>query len=166
MFSNINRIQAKLTREGKARIADITSPASTLQRNYGVIKVATIRRFPVRFKGTAMRNYTKEHKALYMEKAARQEEKESAEKKDKKSKKSRRVIVPRPTLANVDLVEYERWLADITSENADKFQRTKNNGTRSEVERMNTMVSEYFTAIRMLRIALVKIRQNTKIEFK
>ncbi|MBR2373312.1 MAG: hypothetical protein IKA87_03680 [Lentisphaeria bacterium] len=74
--------------------------------------------------------------------------------------------MPRPTLANVDLVEYERWLADITSENADKFQRTKNNGTRSEVERMNTMVSEYFTAIRMLRIALVKIRQNTKIEFK
>ena len=62
--------------------------------------------------------------------------------------------------------EYERWLAEICSTNVEKFQTVKNNGNRSENNRMSDVVSEYFTAIRKLRIGLVKVRQLAQIEFK
>ena len=84
----------------------------------------------------------------------------------KTKKRSRKALTPNPTLANVDLIEYERWLAEVCSGNAEKFQRSKNNGSKSEAEKMNNLVGEYFTAVRKLRIGLAKIRQNTNIEFK
>lgn len=168
IIHNVNRIQRTLNINKKNNIADITSPAAILQRNYGAMKVSSVKRFSFRFKYTAMRNYSKTHKKLFLEKAAQkaEEDDENNTSKKKKSKKRRRMTAPSPTLANVDLIEYERWLADIASTNAEKFQNGKNNGSRSEVEKMNTLVSEYFTAIRMLRIGLVKLRQNTKLDFK
>ena len=165
LINNVNRIQRTLNMAGKKNIADITTPASTLQRNYGVVKVSSLKRFSFRFKYTAMRNYAKEHKKIFQEKAALQAEEDSENSKGKKNKR-RRITAPAPTLANVDLIEYERWLADMTSGNAEKFHNLKNNGSRSEVEKMNVLVSEYFTAINQLRFGLAKIRQKTKLNFK
>ena len=62
--------------------------------------------------------------------------------------------------------EYERWLAEVCSTNVENFQRVKSNGSRSENNRMSDMVSEYFTAVRKLRIGLAKVRQLSNIEFK
>ena len=48
----------------------------------------------------------------------------------------------------------------------DKFLSKKNNGSESEQNKMNDAVSEYMTAVQKIRIGLVKIRQQTKIQFK
>lgn len=162
--NNVNRIQRTLNINRKSNIADLTTPANILQRNYGIMKVSSIKRFSFRFKNTAMRNYSRIHKKLFQAKAAEETDNDTSSK--KKKGKRRRIAVPSPTLANVDLIEYERWLADITSENAEKFQNKKNNGSKSEVERMNVLVSEYFTAIRLLRLGLAKLRQQTKFTYK
>jgi len=162
LVNNINTIQRKLMVERKGGVADITSPAMTLRSNYGVFKPSTIKRFTLRFQTTSMRNYSREFKKVWKEKAAQQ-----AEGGDKKDKNKRKVAAaPNPRLDNVDLVEYERWLAEVFSANAEKLQNAKSNGSRSEVEKVNNAVSSYFTAVRQLRFGLAKIRQNTKIQFK
>ena len=170
LVNNINRIQRQLNAKGKGRIADLTGPAMTLSSNYGAVRSETIRRFKLSgFKKTSMDQYSREFKQWWKEKeAAKNSEEESAPAaKGKKSRPKRRnVTAPKPTLANVDLIEYERWLAEICSTNVEKFQTVKNNGNRSENNRVSDMVSEYFTAIRKLRIGLAKVRQLAQIEFK
>ena len=169
LVNNINRIQHQLMAKGQGRLADLTGPAMTLSSNYGAIRPETVKRFTLRFKTTSLRDYTKEFKQLWKEKeAAKNSEGESAPAaKGKKSPpRKRNATPPKPTLANVDLIEYERWLAEVCSTNVENFQRVKSNGSRSENNRMSDTVSEYFTAIRKLRIGLAKVRQLTQIEFK
>ncbi len=169
LVNNINRIQHQLMARNLGRIADLTGPAMTLSSNYGAIRSETVKRFTLRFKTTSLRDYTKEFKQLWKEKeAAKNSEGEPAPAaKGKKSPpRKRNATPPKPTLANVDLIEYERWLAEVCSTNVENFQRVKSNGSRSEVNRMSDAVSEYFTAIRKLRIGLAKVRQLAQIEFK
>jgi len=169
LVNNINRIQHQLMAKGQGRLADLTGPAMTLSSNYGAIRPETVKRFTLRFKTTSLRDYTKEFKQLWKEKeAAKNSEGEPAPaaKGRKSPPKKRNAPAPKPTLANVDLIEYERWLAEVCSTNVENFQRVKSNGSRSEVNRMSDAVSEYFTAIRKLRIGLAKVRQLAQIEFK
>lgn len=169
LVNNINRIQHQLMAKNQGRVADLTGPAMTLSSNYGAIRTETVKRFTLRFKTTSMREYTKEFRQLWKEKedAKNKEEQSASPAKGKKSPpKKRRAAPPKPTLANVDLIEYERWLAEICSTNVENFQRVKNNGSRSENSKMSDAVSEYFTAVRKLRIGLAKARQLTQIEFK
>lgn len=169
LVNNINRIQHQLMARNLGRIADLTGPAMTLSSNYGAIRPETVKRFTLRFKTTSLRDYTKEFKQLWKEKeAAKNSEGEPAPaaKGRKSPPKKRNAPAPKPTLANVDLIEYERWLAEVCSTNVENFQRVKSNGSRSEVNRMSDAVSEYFTAIRKLRIGLAKVRQLAQIEFK
>ena len=169
LVNNINRIQHQLMARNQGRLADLTGPAMTLSSNYGSLRSETVKRFTLRFKTTSMRDYAKEFRQLWKEKedAKNKEEQSAAPAKGKKSPpKKRNATPPKPTLANVDLIEYERWLAEVCSTNVENFQRVKSNGSRSENNRMGDMVSEYFTAIRKLRIGLAKVRQLTQIEFK
>ena len=169
LVNNINRIQHQLMARNQGRVAELTGPAMTLSSNYGAIRPETVKRFSLRFKTTSLRDYTKEFKQLWKEKedAKNKEEQSAAPAKGKKSSHRRRnATPPKPTLANVDLIEYERWLAEVCSTNVENFQRTKSNGSRSENNKMSDAVSEYFTAVRKLRIGLAKIRQLTQIEFK
>ena len=169
LVNNINRIQHQLMAKNLGRNADLTGPAMTLSSNYGALRSETIKRFTLRFKTTSMRDYTREFKQLWKEKEAakNKDDQPAASAKGKKSPpKKRNATPPKPTLANVDLIEYERWLAEICSTNVENFQRVKSNGSRSENNRMSDMVSEYFTAIRKLRVGLAKVRQTTDIEFK
>lgn len=169
LVNNINRIQHQLMARNQGRVAELTGPAMTLSSNYGAIRPETVKRFSLRFKTTSLRDYTKEFKQLWKEKedAKNKEEQSAAPAKGKKSSHRRRnATPPKPTLANVDLIEYERWLAEVCSTNVENFQRIKSNGSRSENNKMSDAVSEYFTAVRKLRIGLAKIRQLTQIEFK
>jgi hypothetical protein len=169
MVSNVNKISVQLRKMRLQRIADISSPAITLQMYYGKVRIATIKRFNLSFKGSSMRDYTREFRALQAEKEAAKAAEEAEKDKTGKSKRSRsRRSSSRevPTLKNVDMVEYERWLAEIVAENMDKFLSKKHNGSDSERDKMNDMVSSYFSAIKNLRMGLVKTRQQTKTEFK
>ena len=170
LVNNINRIQHQLMARGQGRIAELTGPAMTLSSNYGSLRAETVKRFTLRFKTTSLRDYTKEFKQLWKEKEAAKNNEEQAAAPAKGGKKSppkrRNATPPKPTLANVDLIEYERWLAEVCSTNVENFQRVKSNGSRSENNRMSDMVSEYFTAVRKLRIGLAKVRQLSNIEFK
>ena len=165
LVANVNKISSQLRKAGKHRVADITSPMGTLLGNYGRIKPATIKRFSLSFSGTSMRDYTREFRSLLRDKEeaeARKNEKEG--KKVKKERSASRRLSP--TLANVDLIEYERWVAEVVASNMDKFIGKKNNGSDSERDKMNDQVSIYLTAVKNIRIGLVKIRQQTKLEFK
>ena len=165
LVANVNKISSQLRKAGKHRVADITSPMGTLLGNYGRIKPATIKRFSLSFSGTSMRDYTREFRSLLRDKEeaeARKNEKEG--KKVKKERSASRRLSP--TLANVDLIEYERWVAEVVASNMDKFIGKKNNGSDSERDKMNDQVSVYLTAVKNIRIGLVKIRQQTKLEFK
>ena len=163
--AKVNRISSLLRSNGKMRVADIASPAGILYIRYGKMKTATIRRFSLSFNGTSMRDYTREFRRYLKEKEETEEAREEANGKRKKRSRSRASVL-RPTLANVDLVEYERWIAEVTAGNMDKFLSKKNNGSESECNKMNDAVSEYMTAVQKIRIGLVKIRQQTKIQFK
>lgn len=165
LASNVYRISGELRRRGLIRRFDIGTPTGYLQRNYGRIKVSTIKRFTLTFSGTGMREYTREYRNYLRDK-----EEQNPAKDDKASRTRRRSARKTsrsvPTLRNVDMIEYERWLAEVTAVNMEKFLRRKSNGSRSEQEKMGNAVSEYLNAIKDLRMVLVKIRQNTKIEFK
>lgn len=169
MVANIHRISNQLRRIRQHRIADISSPAVTLLSNYGKVRPSTIKRFSLVFEGTAMRDYTKEYRLYVKEKEEQKAAGENADegKKGRKSRRSRsrsRRIMP--TLANVDLIEYERWLAEIVAHNMDKFINKRNNGSDSERDKMNDQVSVYLTSVKNIRLGLVKIRQQTKVQFK
>lgn len=165
LVANVNKITNQLRKTGKHRIADINSPMGTLLGNYGRIKPATIKRFSLTFSGTSMRDYTREFRSLLRDKEEAEARKNEQEgKKVKKERSSSRRLSP--TLANVDLIEYERWVAEVVASNMDKFVSKKNNGSDSERDKMNDQVSIYLTAVKNIRIGLVKIRQQTKQEFK
>ena len=164
LVATVNKVSNQLRKAGKHKIADINSPMGTLLGNYGRVKPATIKRFSLNFSSTSMRDYTREFRSWLRDKEeaeARKNEKEG--KPVKKERNSRRIS---PTLANVDLIEYERWVAEIVAANMDKFISRKNNGSDSERDKMNDQVSIYLTAVKNIRIGLVKIRQQTKLEFK
>ena len=165
LVANVNKISSQLRKAGKHRVADITSPMGTLLGNYGRIKPATIKRFSLSFSGTSMRDYTREFRSLLRDKEEAEARKNAKEgKKVKKERSASRRLSP--TLANVDLIEYERWVAEVVASNMDKFISKKNNGSDSERDKMNDQVSVYLTAVKNIRIGLVKIRQQTKLEFK
>ena len=166
MVSNINRISNLLRKARLHRLTDLSSPVGVLLGNYGKVRPATIKRFSLTFSGTSMRDYTREYRSFLREKEDLEAEKESKEEgsKKKRSRSTARRAVP--TLANVDMIEYERWLSQVVASNMDKFLGKRNNGSDSERDKMNDMVSVYLTAVKNIRIGLVKIRQQTKIEFK
>ena len=97
-------------------------------------------------------------------KAEQEAEKDKSGKKTKRPRSRARKESPR--LDNVDIVEYERWLAETISANMDSFLSKKHNGSDSEFARVNDMVSSYLSSIKKLRIGLVKVRQKAKLEFK
>ena len=168
MADKVGKIQNLLRRNRLQHIADLNTPANSLLMSYGKGRIATIKRFNLTFRGTSMRDYTKEFRTLLAEKENLKAEQEAE--KDKSGKKAKR---PRsrarkesPRLDNVDIVEYERWLAETISANMDSFLSKKHNGSDSEFARVNDMVSSYLSSIKKLRIGLVKVRQKTKLEFK
>ena len=166
MIANINRISNRLRQARLHRLVDLSTPAGTLIGYYGKVRPATIKRFSLTFSGTSMRDYTREYRAVLREKedlAAEKENKEEGKKKKRSRSTARRAV---PTLANVDMIEYERWLSQVVASNMDKFLGKRNNGSDSERDKMNNMVSVYLTAVKDIRLGLVKIRQQTKIEFK
>lgn len=168
MIANINRISNRLRQARLHRLVDLSTPAGTLIGYYGKVRPATIKRFSLTFSGTSMRDYTREYRAFLREKEDLAAEKESAAGSDRQKKKRTRSSARRavPTLANVDIIEYERWLSQVVASNMDKFLGKRNNGSDSERDKMNNMVSVYLTAVKDIRLGLVKIRQKTKMEFK
>lgn len=168
LAGKVNRIVMQLRKARQLRVADIASPANSLVGEFGKIRAATIKRFNFSFSGTSMRDYTRSYRAYVREQEAlKAEEAEKSEKGTKRKRRSRsRASRAVPTLANVDIVEYERWLAEQIAANMDKFLSRKNNGNSSERSKVNDAVNTYMTAIKNFRISLVKIRQQTKIKFQ
>jgi hypothetical protein len=89
--------------------------------------------------------------------------------------------------ANVDMIEYERWLAERISENLNTFTSrnsrffrntpsSRKSGKRDtrrykgfssdEHLKVHGCVTQYLNAIKELRMGLVKARQSTNIEYK
>ncbi|MBE6384275.1 MAG: hypothetical protein E7048_01275 [Lentisphaerae bacterium] len=181
--SDLNRIWAQLRKERMHTKVRFDSGLNALVGNFSTLKPTVVQAFYFNFKGTGMSDYTKEFRALQKEKEEMAEE-ENGKGKKRSRRRSQKVT---PNLSNVDLIEYERWLAERTAANLDSFvsrnsrffrnnvsagksskrnRRTYKGFSSNEHEKVHNLVSEYLTAIKDIRLGLVKARQLTKIEFK
>lgn len=184
LHNTLNRVWAQLRRERLHTRVRFDSALNILSGNFGTLKPSVIQAFYFNFKGTGMSDYTKEFRALQKEK----EEMAEAENEKGRKRSRRRSQKVYPNLSNVDIVEYERWIAERIAANLDSFisrnsrffrntsvssGRSRRSNSRSykgfssnEHEKVHNLVSEYLTAIKDIRLGLVKARQLTKIEFK
>ena len=179
---DVSRILLQLRKVNKHRLVKLDSAVNTLSGNFGWLKPSVVQAFYFPFKGTGMSDYTKEFRKLHKEK-----DEIAAEENPDKKRSRRSAFRGHPNLSNVDIPEYERWLAEKNAESLDSFisrnsrffrnnavARTGNKRNRrtykgfasNEHEKVHNMVSAYLTAIKDIRLGLVKARQLTDIEFK
>ena len=180
--SDTNRILLQLRRHNKHTLVKLDSGINTLFGNFGALKPSVVQAFYFTFKGTGMSDYAREFRALPKEK-----EEAAEEGRDVKKRSRRRVPKVQPNLGNVDIIEYERWIAERTAANLDSFlnrnsrfyrnnvssgknskrsRRTYKGFASNEHEKVHNLVSEYLSAVKDIRMGLVKARQLLKIEFK
>ena len=180
--NDVNRVLLQLRKNRKHTLVRLDSGINTLSGNFGVLKPTVVQAFFFNFKGTGMSDYTKEFQLLQKEKEAA-----AAGEEDGKKASRRRTVKAKPDLSKVDIAEYERWIAERTAANLDSFLRrnsrffrntpsTRSKGQRgrrsykgfssNEHEKVHNLVSEYLTAVKDIRMGLVKARQLTNIEFK
>lgn len=172
--SNVGRIFTQLQKLRKHHRYHFDEALNVLCGNFGRIKPSVVQAFRFNMKSTSMSDYTRDFREFLREKEEAAEGDD-----DKKSRRSRkRSKKVFPTLSNVDIVEYERWLADRTAANLESFSKsnsrfwnsrskTRYKGFASnEAEKVHNYVSLYQDAIKKIRLDLVKVRQQIKMEFK
>jgi hypothetical protein len=181
--SDVYRIWHQMRKVRKHNLVKFDVALNALSANFGKLKPSVVQAFYFSFKKTSMSDYTREFRKLAKDKA---EQAESEENSDKKRSKRRSVKVF-PTLANVDMIEYERWLAERISENLNTFTSrnsrffrntpsSRKSGKRDtrrykgfssdEHLKVHGCVTQYLNAIKEIRMGLVKARQSTNIEYK
>ena len=180
--SDVFRIWNQMRRVRKHSLAKFDVALNALSENFGKLKPSVVQGFSFSFKKTAMSDYTREFRKLAKDK----EEQAASENPNGKKRSSSRSAKVFPTLSNVDMIEYERWLAERISENMDIFisrnsrffrktPASRNSGksnrrykgfSSNEHLKVHESVSQYLTAIKELRLGLVKARQLTNIEYK
>lgn len=139
------QIQTLLSKSDYKGVANITPSLSTLQKVFDEARIKQDKKWRLSLKETSMSEYARRFRQL-------------PENKGKGSKIY-------PTLANVNIVDYELWLDDITVDNLKKVRV----GSTPEAIRDNAptreRVGQYAEAIKKLRIAMVKLRQESGIDF-
>ena len=181
--SDVFRIWNQMRKVRKHSLAKFDVALNALSENFGKLKPSVVQAFYFSFKKTNMSEYTREFRKLAKDK----EEQAESEDKSGKKRSGRRSAKVFPTLSNVDMIEYERWLAERISENLDTFvsrnsrffrntPSSRKSGRRDtkrykgfssdEHLKVHSSVSQYLTAIKELRLGLVKARQLTNIEYK
>ena len=174
--SNMYRIVDQLRKLRKQRLVQFDQALNVLNNNYGKMKPAVVQAFRFNMKSTAMSEYTRAYREFLREKKETEEEtQEEGKNKGRRSKRQPKVY---PTLSNVDLIEYERWLAERISANIEAFERANakfmnprskvryKGFSSNEAEKVQSSVGAYLDAVRKIRIGLVKVRQQIKMEFK
>ncbi len=71
-----------------------------------------------------------------------------------------------PTLATVDMDNYEKWLTDICSKNLDKYSWSSSKKKRGQDKPLEEVVGQYFSALLELRMTIVQLRQSYKGKFE
>jgi hypothetical protein len=181
--NDVYRIWNQMRRVRKHDLVKFDVALNALSGNFGKLKPSVVQAFYFSFKKTSMSDYTREFRKLAKEK----EEQAESEESDGKKRSKRRSTKVFPTLANVDVIEYERWLAERVSENLNTFTSrnsrffrntpsSRKSGKREtrryrgfssdEHMKVHNYVTQYLTAIKELRLGLVKARQSTNIEYK
>ena len=172
--ANVGRIFTQLQKLRKHHRYHLDEALNVLCGNFGRIKPSVVQAFKFNMKSTSMSEYTRDFREFLQEKDEKTEEEN--DKKNRRSRKRYRKMYP--NLSNVDLVEYERWLADRIAANLDSFaksnsrfwnsrSKTRYRGFASnEAEKVHNYVSLYQDAIKKIRLDLVKARQQIKMEFK
>ena len=69
-----------------------------------------------------------------------------------------------PTLENVQIDDYQRWLDEVVEDNAAKIGRQRGSGSRT-TELLREHTTTFFTAIATMRVTLMKYRQEKKLSF-
>lgn len=174
---NTYKIIDVLRRTRKHNLVQLDQAINIISGNFERFRLrpAVISRFRFDFLKTSMSDYAPEFRRLLKDKELAEAQEDGT--KGKRAKRNLRGVYP--TLKTVDLIEYERWLAERLAANMEKFKKNNahafSNGKSSrryrgysnnEAEFMHHCVGEYLRAINVLRMGLVKIRQQTKTEFK
>ncbi len=75
----------------------------------------------------------------------------------------------KPTMANINLADYERWLDEIVADNGKRVRRLGGKsgtgaGAKTD-ERMKAQTISFFQAVSKIRLTLARYRQDRNIEF-
>ena len=180
---DVYRIWDQMRKVQKHRTVNFDKALNILVGNYCRLQPSVVQAFYFPQQTTTMSDYTREFRKLAKEK----EEQAASENPNGKKRSSSRSAKVFPTLANADMIEYEQWLAKRVSENIKYFisrnsrffrsnlvSRESNRHTRRTYKgfasdthwRVHDYVTQYLTAIKELRLGLVKARQLTNIEYK
>lgn len=136
-------IQSVASRAG-SRHPNLTAEMNRIQTIFEEIDPASAKGYRFNFKYTSMRDY------------------ESQFRKDLPDEK--RKLKLKPTMENVSVDDYRRWLEEIVQDNASKIGRQRGSGSRT-TETLREHATTFFNAIATMRITLVKYRQEKRLSF-
>lgn len=137
-------IQSVASRAG-SRHPNLTAEMNRIQTIFEEVDPASAKGYRFNsFKYTSLRDY------------------ESQFRRDLPEEKRRQKL--EPTMENVSVDDYQRWLDEIVQGNASKIGRQRGGGTRT-TESLREHTTTFFNAIATMRLTLIKYRQEKKLVF-
>ena len=140
-----------INKKCESKYGSISKEVASLRNRYSDYAMSPVRFFRIDVLTTSMLDYTRDFQRT------------------PNAKKGK--VLLKPTLANVDIEHYDRWLGDIMDKQAEKkysyratYQQKKpksQDRRDSQLERTQQAVNEYMARIRKIRLLLVDIRQVT-----
>ncbi|WP_294508266.1 hypothetical protein [uncultured Victivallis sp.] len=136
-------IQSVASRAG-SRHPNLTAEMNRIQTIFEEIDPASAKGYRFNFKYTSFRDYrTQFRKDLPEEKRKQKLE---------------------PTMGNVSVDDYQRWLDEVVEDNVAKIGRQRGGGGKT-TELLREHTTTFFTAIATMRVTLIKYRQEKQLSF-
>ncbi len=144
-------IQRELERQNIRFSPSIAGEMMKIQRIFDEdVKRTTASNYSVRINSTGMTAYTRTFQQLQTE---------------QQTGPGRRVEKKVPTLDNVDVNAYQNWLVNLNKQNSQQTRRSSSDRDSRQSENMKIKVEEFCESIVKIRVALVRLRQEVKLQF-
>lgn len=146
-IATAREIQAVASRAG-SNLPNLTAEMNKLRIIFDEVESFAAENYRFDFKFTSLRDYEKQ---FHRDQPERRKNKE------------------KPTLANIRLGDYERWLDEIARDNTGKIRRSGGKSGSGAGERTDKLMKErtaiFFQAVGSIRATLARYRQEKKLEF-
>ncbi len=145
MVAEARDIQTILSHARYRDAGNLSTLAVALERVFSDVDRQVAASYRFRFEKTSMREFQREYRRSL----------------SREGKRDRAL----PTLATAPIDDYENWLHEVCTDNLDKFSSRRSVSAVQERE-FERLVAQYFDTLTSLRMALVKLRQQSGLEFK
>lgn len=142
-------IQRELSRQGIRFEPNTAGEMMKLQRMFDEdVKRSMASCYTVRIPATGMTAYDREFQRLQSRQGKRKVDKKTA------------------SLSTVDPDAYENWLNDQVNRSLKQIRRSSGDRNARQDENMKSKVTEFCEAVAKIRVALVRLRQEVKLQFR